>query len=325
MLSIEDKWVWDFWIAKDGDDFHIFFLQADKSLKDPDLRHWNASVGHAVSTDLENWKVLPDALKPSETMDAPDSLSTWTGSVIKNGSVWYMFYTGTSKVEDGLIQRVCLAKSSDLISWEKVGGNPVLEVDTQYYDTLNLEDWKDESWRDPWLYYDEDKALYHMLVTSRTNQGPADGRGAIGHAISSNLSDWHVQKPLFAPGFFGEIEVPQLEKIDDKFYLFFSVSNRYISEKGKNVLDAFPLTAMAYVTSEKQDGPYDEKSFTILQGDDFGSLYAGRVVRGPNDQLFMMAFENETADGGFKGTISSPIKIRISDTGKLTLDDTGAA
>jgi beta-fructofuranosidase len=48
MLQLADRWVWDFWFAREGPRYHVFFLQAPKSLVDPDLRHWNASVGHAV-------------------------------------------------------------------------------------------------------------------------------------------------------------------------------------------------------------------------------------------------------------------------------------
>ena len=47
-----DHWLWDFWFARDGDDVHVFYLQAPRSLGDPELRHHNATIGHAVSRDL---------------------------------------------------------------------------------------------------------------------------------------------------------------------------------------------------------------------------------------------------------------------------------
>ena len=37
VIAIDGKWIWDSWYAKDGDTFHGFFLQADRSLGDPDL------------------------------------------------------------------------------------------------------------------------------------------------------------------------------------------------------------------------------------------------------------------------------------------------
>ncbi|MEZ5080393.1 MAG: hypothetical protein R2878_07030 [Thermoleophilia bacterium] len=60
-LALDDRWLWDFWTAQDGGRLHVFYLQAQKSLGDPDLRHWNVSIGHAVSADMERWEILPDA------------------------------------------------------------------------------------------------------------------------------------------------------------------------------------------------------------------------------------------------------------------------
>ena len=64
MLILPDHWTWDFWLADDGDRHHVFFLMAPTSLGDPDLRHHNARVGHAVSDDLQEWEFLGEALAP---------------------------------------------------------------------------------------------------------------------------------------------------------------------------------------------------------------------------------------------------------------------
>ena len=66
MLHLEDHWVWDFWVVDHGLDHHVFFLKAPRALGNPDLRHRNARIGHAVSTDLQRWELLPDALGPGE-------------------------------------------------------------------------------------------------------------------------------------------------------------------------------------------------------------------------------------------------------------------
>ena len=34
-LRYDDRWVWDFWIAIDGPDVHLFHLQAPRALGDP--------------------------------------------------------------------------------------------------------------------------------------------------------------------------------------------------------------------------------------------------------------------------------------------------
>ena len=55
MIKLKEKWLWDFWISNDNDIWYCYFLQADKSLKDPDLRHNNVTHGLATSKDLINW------------------------------------------------------------------------------------------------------------------------------------------------------------------------------------------------------------------------------------------------------------------------------
>ena len=67
MLALKDKWIWDFWLAQDGPTWHIFFLQADKALGDPELRHWNVTYGHATSRDLVHWTHLGTCFTPAAT------------------------------------------------------------------------------------------------------------------------------------------------------------------------------------------------------------------------------------------------------------------
>lgn len=62
MFGLPDSWVWDFWFADDGERYHLFFLHAPKALVDPEARHYRASIGHAVSTDLTSWTRVADAL-----------------------------------------------------------------------------------------------------------------------------------------------------------------------------------------------------------------------------------------------------------------------
>ena len=68
MFKLPEAWVWDFWLVDDGRDYHLFFLYASRALKDPHARHYRASVGHAVSSDLVHWERVVDALVRS---DAP--------------------------------------------------------------------------------------------------------------------------------------------------------------------------------------------------------------------------------------------------------------
>src|ERR1700733_9885332 len=66
MLRLADAWTWDFWLADDGRSYHLYFLNAPRHIGHPDERHWNVSIGHAVSPDLADWTVVPDAIAPSD-------------------------------------------------------------------------------------------------------------------------------------------------------------------------------------------------------------------------------------------------------------------
>ncbi|NIB41529.1 family 43 glycosylhydrolase [Pseudomaricurvus alkylphenolicus] len=324
-FSLKDKWVWDFWFAKDGEDYHLFYLQADRALEDPELRHWNVSIGHAVSTDLNDWKVLPDAIAPSpvpegsQGMIPADSCTTWTGCVIQHDGTWYMYYTGSSKAEDGLVQRVCLATSNDLMAWEKHPANPLVELDERWYDGLNLERWHDASWRDPWVMKDPASDRYHMLVTCRANRGENDGRGAIGYAQSKNLIDWEVKEPFLAPGSYGEMEVPQVEKIGRHYYLFCSVSERFTSKQQRALLAEEPLNGVIYYMSENLEGPYKSVGSGYLYADAQFSLYSGKVIQGPDKDWYLMGFLNRDTKGDFVGGLSEPMRINIAPDGQLTV------
>ncbi|MGA9857734.1 MAG: hypothetical protein WBQ18_07705, partial [Solirubrobacteraceae bacterium] len=92
MLRLADHWVWDCWIADDGDLYHVFFLKAPRALGDAGLRHDRATIGHASSLDLVDWIYHGTALAPE--LDGWDDLALWTGSVVRgDDDVWRMFYT----------------------------------------------------------------------------------------------------------------------------------------------------------------------------------------------------------------------------------------
>jgi len=125
VLRLDDHWVWDSWVADDGDQYHLFFLQAPRSLGDPGLRHIHATVGHATSTDLVTWDYLGQCLGPAET--GFDDLAIWTGSVVRAQDRWWMFYTAISTAGHHIFdQRVGAAVSDDLHHWRRVSDQPTL-------------------------------------------------------------------------------------------------------------------------------------------------------------------------------------------------------
>jgi beta-fructofuranosidase len=307
MLELPDSWVWDFWFAVDGDEYHLFFLYASRALHDPDRRHGRASVGHAVSEDLRNWRRLPDALVRG---DAPafDDTATWTGSVVRGPDRWYMFYTGAS----GVVQTIGLATSDDLVTWHKYDGNPVVSADSRWYEKYDGSTWIDEAWRDPWVFADPAGDGWHMLITGRANHGPVDDRGVVGHARSRDLIEWEVQPPLSEPGAgFGHLEVFQVEEVEGRVVLLFNCLRNELSAAKKNTSGSGGIWS---VIADSVTGPFDITKATPLTDD---SLYVGRLVRDRDGAWVLLAFHNQSPDG-FIGSISDPMPIFLDAEG-LTL------
>ena len=128
VIALNDEWIWDSWYLHDGETWHAYFLKAPKSLEDPELRHWNVSQGHATSTDLMNWTHLGTCLKPAH-QPAWDDYTTWTGSTIRDeAGGWHLFYTGSTRAEDGMYQRIGHATSEDGHNWDGVGDGMCLDL-----------------------------------------------------------------------------------------------------------------------------------------------------------------------------------------------------
>jgi beta-fructofuranosidase len=318
-LRLPDKWLWDFWLAQDGPDYHVFYLQAPRSLGNPELRHWNASVGHAVSQDLHTWRVLPDALRPGPS-GGWDDYTTWTGSVLRHESLWYFFYTGTNRAEEGLVQRIGLATSSDLIHWDRHPENPILAADPRWYELLDTNLWHDQAWRDPWVFQNPDTGDFHALITARVNHGPADGRGVIAHARSDDLLRWEVLPPVTEPGDFGHMEVPQWVAIQGRYYLLFSSTIQTQAAARQRRTGVAPVSGTHYLVSNNPLGPFRYTTQEFLVGDRVGTLYAGKLVPAPGGGWVFMATRLLTSDGTFVGELGDPLPVTVDDAGNLSVN-----
>lgn len=319
-LRLPDRWLWDFWFAQSGADTHLFYLQAPRSLMDAEMRHWNVTIGHAVSQDLRTWVVLPDALQPSPAdSDLWDNYTTWTGSIICHAERWYMFYTGTRQAERGLIQRIGMAASTDLIHWEKSTHNPLIEADPRWYELLDRSLWHDQAWRDPHVFMHPRTGEIHALITGRANHGPADGRGVIAHAVSQDLLDWDLRPPVLSPGDFGHMEVPQWTEIDGRSYLLFSATIEVHSSSWKQRTGRRPVTGTYYRVSDDPLGPYESFDDEPLVGDPSGTYFSGKLIRDASGKWQFLAFRLFDTDGAFVGELSDPMPVTIESSGRLTV------
>jgi beta-fructofuranosidase len=318
-LRLPDKWVWDFWLARHGPDYHLFFLQAPRAIGDAELRHWNVSIGHAVSQDLRNWEILPDALKPSTASNTWDNYTTWTGSVIQHAGLWYLFYTGCCREEGGLIQRIGLATSMNLIDWQKHPNNPLLETDPRWYEVLDLNAWHEQAWRDPWVFKPSGSDIFHVFLTARAKSGPEDGRGVIAHAQSEDLIHWEVMPPVSEAGEYGHLEVPQLVEINERSYLLFTVTREAFSKKRCNDAEQPQLTGTYYLFANQPFGPFRFATQKALFADEIGSTYAGKLVHHSRGKWLFLYTRMFTPAGEFLGEIGDPLEIVVGENGSLSL------
>ena len=300
MFQLADSWVWDHWYAQVDGEYHLFFLWAKRGPDGPDARHFQAAVGHAVSTDLVNWRRVAEALARSEP-PAFDDLATWTGSVVRHpDGRWYLFYTGATMGADGRnAQSVGLATSPDLLTWTK-RPEAVLQPDPAWYETLETSHWQDQAFRDPWVLADPQGNGWHMLITARANHGATFDRGVVGHAWSADLDSWGLRPPLSAPveGGFGQLEVIQVEVIDGRPVMIFSCLAEHAAPARRGNgggIWAAPAASLL--------GPFDIAGAYQLTDD---QLYAGRLIRGPGGRWLFTAFRQRLGGEAFLGRIVGP-------------------
>ncbi|MEZ5450774.1 MAG: hypothetical protein R3E89_17995 [Thiolinea sp.] len=280
LLALEDKWIWDSWFVRNPEDglWHAFFLHADKALLDPELRHWNVSMGHAASRDLQDWTYHGVCFQPAATPSWDDK-TTWTGSVIQDeAGLWHLFYTGTSARDQGMKQRIGHATSTDLHRWERVGDGLCLDIDTRWYEEYTPGHWHDRAMRDPWVMRDPAGAGWLMFFTARVPgvEEPNAG-GAIGLARSADLYHWTVQPPVFQGGF-GQLEVPQVLQWGDQWYCLFCTAGEHWSQAYRATEQHAPVTGTHYLIADNPLGPWEIAPGGFLDGSQPCQRYAGKLL-----------------------------------------------
>lgn len=314
-FSLPDHFVWDFWLADDGQQHHLFYLHAPRSLGHPDLRHRNARIGHATSSDLRNWTNHGQVFDAG-TPGSFDASATWTGCVLRGpDGLWRMFYTGSrflSADSNANIEAIGLATSPDLHNWTKSAG-PVCSADRRYYETLGTSSWPEEAWRDPWVFWRQSDQRWHMLITARGKDGLEPDRGIMGHAISTDLKTWTVEPPLGASGSgFAHLEVFQLIRIQGREHLVFCCDSVKLCGKRAGEIGGIWSLPVGDLP-----GPVDFGAARLLVDE---RLYAGRIAMDRQGTPWLLAFNNVSADGSFVGGICDPLRVTTGADGYLTVE-----
>lgn len=160
-----------------------------------------------------------------------------------------------------------------------------------------------------------------MLITARASVGPIDSRAVIGLARSADLVEWEVLPPIAAPGEFGHMEVPQLERHGDHWYLFFSAYQW--AHSGAREEAGLAVCGTHYLVADRSTGPFRMTTPKFFSGDPIGELYAGRTARDP-DGLVFLAFLQFVGGGPFVGGLSDPFPVSADENGDLHIGRTEA-
>jgi beta-fructofuranosidase len=316
MLRLDSDWIWDSWIADDGQLYHLYFLKAPRALEDPGLRHDRATIGHATSADLRTWAYLGETFGPSDS--GWDDLAIWTGStVLGDDGVWRMFYTATNThgghgVKD---QKIGLATSTDLHHWERVGDAPVLTADPRWYKTLDEDPRASETWRDPFVFRDPGGDGWHLLVTARGRGAWQNDDGVIAHARSADLDHWEPGPPLCDPGHgFGQLEVPQIRVIDDRAVLVFTCHPQEMTEQRRAASGDFCTWS---VVGSSVTGKWDISRAQPFTAEPY--LFAAPLVQQRDGQWVFVGFRNTEPQGVYAFDIIDPVPVAVVD-GTLTTE-----
>lgn len=293
MLTSRDDWIWDSWVADDGERYHLFFLKAPRALEDPDLRHASARIGHATSVDLTDWEVHEDALGPSDT--GFDDLALWTGSVARgDDGVWRLYYTAINTGGQLSDQRIGMAESDDLFTWRRAASEPLVEPDPCWY-TMTAGG-ASETWRDPFVFRAVDG--WHMLITARDPTRERRFDGVLAHARSDDMRTWRLAPPLTEPAHFGQLEVAQVRCVDGQWLLVFTCAP---DEQGEPT----PYCTW-YVLGDSPLGPFDISRARPFEGEP--SLFAAPLVQRRDGSWAFLGFIDRASFD-----IVDPIAVELTD------------
>lgn len=177
-------------------------------------------IAHAISKDGISWNRVNNALFVGNPGEWDDDM-LWTMHVCEVNERFKMYYTGLQRKDRGVISRIGIAESDNLIDWVKNNHSAFpVEPDGTYYETIanNSRNWL--SFRDPFRF--EHNGEIYLLVCARALSGPISRRGCVGiiHITNNEIKQL---PPLLYPMAYDDIECPCVAELNGNFYLIGSI------------------------------------------------------------------------------------------------------
>ncbi|MGC8890840.1 MAG: hypothetical protein ACP5PC_09170 [bacterium] len=167
---------------------------------------------------LRRYKLKRPVLAPTGKVGDFDSKEVDCASIIVKDNIFYMFYAGW----DGKVNRIGIAKSEDLIHWERIG--LILDIEERG-------SWGSGSISGPYIYHED--GTFYLFYVGFPKIGYENGPGAVGLATSKDLVNWikHPSNPILknvpgGPWERGGLYKPCVIKVDDLYYLFYNAKDR---------------------------------------------------------------------------------------------------
>lgn len=231
-LQHPHRHVWDFWyhFAPETGIFHLFYLNADRESVAEDKHHFSSQVGYATTKDFLTIDWISDRVLGADP-DGWDDTSIWSGDVIKIQDGFLMFYTSRNQAtDDGMTQNVGVAFTHHIQSFDRWFRIPSVRIQPQSpYELRHVpDDMTIHAWRDPFLFRHHEQI--YMLLSAKDSTQPVGKKGAVAllKAQNNSFDRWEYLAPICQPGFYAEMEVPQLYRASaDAYALVYSAWAKY--------------------------------------------------------------------------------------------------
>ena len=239
-----NAWVGDVMPMSDGEELKLYYLYDTDN---------NGPLYHPVwlfTTDnLYEYQDMGLAVPCGPDLDATDP-AIGTGCVmIDQQGKYHCFYTGhndtaPSKGKD----KSCVmhAVSEDGLKWTKI-------LDDTFYAP---DHYSSDDFRDPQVFWNEEAGCYWLLIAARDEKLG----GIVARYCSDDLSTWTLMDPLYAPGRQYMLECPDLFKMGDQYYLFYSWD-----------------CVTYYAVSDSINGPFVQAKDPVLASTGF-TFYAAKTA-----------------------------------------------
>jgi sucrose-6-phosphate hydrolase SacC (GH32 family) len=209
-----DRHVWDFWYHFDAATgiFHLFYLNADRDLVPGEQHHFASQVGYATTRDFQTIEWIDDRVLAADPQGW-DNTSIWSGDIIQIENGFLMFYTSRDgNIDDGMTQNIGVAYSPNVFSFDRWFRLPELQIkpQTPYELERNPQDLTIAAWRDPFLFRHHHET--YMLLSAKSPEQEVGKKGSVAllRAKDMYFENWEYLPPICNPGFYAEMEVPQV-------------------------------------------------------------------------------------------------------------------